>query len=109
MTTHIEQLKKAKATQQHTLNTQKKTLESIEKIKNVTKLWDWMSLIVAVFVGWMLREIFIHDPQAWAYIGTVIGCLFIVITQVLNQRRLREACEMFRCVFLPNTNSGDEK
>ena len=101
MTTRAEQLEEIQATQQHRLDIQKQTLEHIEKIKRVTKTWDTISLFVAVFVGWMLRELIVHEPQTWAWAGTAVGCLFIIVVQVLNQRRLKEVCEMFHCVFLP--------
>tara|TARA_B100000614_G_scaffold262489_2_gene296300 strand:- start:43067 stop:43387 length:321 start_codon:yes stop_codon:yes gene_type:complete len=100
MTPEQKQLEQSREIHQRRLELQKETLKRIENIKKATKLWDWLSLVVAVFTGWMLREVIVHDPRLWAYTGTGLGCLFIIAAQVLNQRRTREACEMFHEVFM---------
>jgi len=104
-----QQLEQVAETRQYQLDVQKQTLEHIEKVKSVTKVWDWMSLVVAVFVGWMLREVIVHEPQLWAHAGVGMGCLFIAVAQVLNQRRLKEACEMFHVVFMPHDEKNAEE
>jgi len=109
MTTRTEQLEQVEATQKHRFDVKQQTLEHIEKIKSITKVWDWLSLVVAVFVGWMLRELIVHEPQTWAYAGTAVGCLFIIAAQLLNQRRLKEACEMFHAVFMDEQPSQEKE